>query len=46
MQKLFPTLLIILDVCAAAAYMPSGDWRKVVCRSSGPRHSSGSRTAA
>ena len=30
MQKLFPTLLIILDVFAAAAYLPSGDWRKVV----------------
>ena len=30
MQNLFPTLLIILDVCAAAVYMPAGDWRKVV----------------
>ena len=30
MQKLFPTLLIILDVCAAAGYVPTGDWRKVV----------------
>lgn len=30
MQKFFPTPLIILDVCAAAAYMPAGDWRKVV----------------
>lgn len=30
MQKLFPALLTMRDVCAAAAYMPSGDWRKVV----------------
>jgi len=30
MTKLFPTILIVLDVCAALAYVPSGDWRKVV----------------
>ena len=30
MHKLFPTLLIVLDVCAAAGYVPTGDWRKVV----------------
>jgi hypothetical protein len=30
MQKLFPTLLIILDVCAEAAYVPAGDWRWVI----------------
>jgi hypothetical protein len=29
-EKLFPTLLIVLDVCAALGYLPSGDWRKVV----------------
>lgn len=29
-EKLFPTLLIVLDVCAALAYLPGGDWRKVV----------------
>jgi len=29
-EKLFPTMLIILDVCAAVAYIPPGDWRKVV----------------
>lgn len=29
-EKLFPTLLIILDVCAAIAYIPHEDWRKVV----------------
>lgn len=28
--KFFPTLLIILDVCAALAYIPSMDWRKIV----------------
>jgi hypothetical protein len=30
MQRLFPTILIVLDVCAAAVYLPSGDWRKVI----------------
>ena len=30
MEKFFPTLLIVLDVCAAACYLPSGDWRRVV----------------
>ncbi len=30
MQKLFPTLLIILDVCAAAAYVPAGDGRRII----------------
>lgn len=29
-EKLFPTLLIVLDICAALAYVPSGDWRKVI----------------
>lgn len=29
-EKLFPTLLIVLDVCAAIGYVPVGDWRKVV----------------
>lgn len=30
--KVFPTVLIFLDVCAAVAYCPhwSQDWRKVV----------------
>ena len=27
---LFPAILITLNVCAAAGYVPSGDWRKVV----------------
>jgi hypothetical protein len=29
-QRLFPTILIVLSVCAAVAYIPTGDWRKVV----------------
>jgi hypothetical protein len=28
--KLFPTILIVLDVLAAVMYLPSGDWRHVV----------------
>ncbi|HLP41248.1 MAG TPA: hypothetical protein VK465_07050 [Fibrobacteria bacterium] len=28
--KIFPTCLIILDVCAAAGYIGAGDWRKIV----------------
>ena len=30
MSKLFPTILIVLDVLAAIGYIPTGDWRKVV----------------
>lgn len=30
MTKLFPTILIALDICAALAYVPVHDWRKVV----------------
>lgn len=30
MQRLFPALLIVLEVCAAVGYVPVGDWRKVV----------------
>jgi len=29
-QQLFPSILIILDICAALAYVPVGDWRKIV----------------
>lgn len=29
MTKLFPTILIILSLCAAAGYIPSGDWRRI-----------------
>ena len=27
--KFFPTLLIILDLAAAAGYVADGDWRKI-----------------
>ena len=27
-QQFFPTVLIVLDLCAAAGYL--GDWRKVI----------------
>jgi len=30
MEKFFPTCLIVLDVCAALAYVPAADWRRVV----------------
>ena len=30
MEKLFPTLLIGLQVLASAVYLASGDWRRVV----------------
>jgi len=30
MTKVFPTILIVLDVLAALAYIPVYDWRKVV----------------
>jgi len=29
-QQVFPTILIILDICAALAYVPMCDWRKIV----------------
>lgn len=28
-EKTLPTVLIIIDVCAALAYIPCGDWRRV-----------------
>ena len=30
MTKLFPSILIVLDVCAAAGYVVAHDWRRVV----------------
>ena len=30
MQRLFPTLLVLLSVCAAVGYVPTGDWRRVI----------------
>lgn len=29
-EKIFPTLLILLDICAAAMYVPCGDVRKII----------------
>lgn len=29
-EKIFPTILIILDVCAAVCYLPCGDYRRVI----------------
>jgi hypothetical protein len=29
-SKIFPTILIILDIFAAIGYIPDGDWRKVI----------------
>jgi len=29
-ELIFPTILIALDICAALAYLPSCDFRKVV----------------
>ena len=28
--RFFPTILIVLDILAAAGYVPSGDWRKII----------------
>jgi hypothetical protein len=30
MSRIFPSVLMLLDVCAALAYVPSADWRRVV----------------
>lgn len=30
MNKLFPTIIIALALCASIGYIPNGDWRKVV----------------
>jgi hypothetical protein len=29
MEKIFPSILILLDVIAACIYIPSGDWRHI-----------------
>jgi hypothetical protein len=29
-ELIFPTILIVLDVFAALAYVPACDWRKVI----------------
>ena len=28
--KVFPTILMVLDICEALTYVPDGNWRKVV----------------
>jgi len=28
-EKILPTVLMIIDVCAAIGYVPTGDWRKI-----------------
>jgi len=28
--KILPTVLIIIDVCAAIGYIPVHDWRKII----------------
>jgi hypothetical protein len=30
MERIFPTILIVLDVVAACFYIPSGDWRHII----------------
>ena len=30
MTRLFPTILMVLDVCAAAGYAAAHDWRRVI----------------
>ena len=30
MSRLFPTVMIVLSLCASAAYVPTGNWRMVV----------------
>lgn len=30
MQRLFPALLVLLSVCAAIGYVPTGGWRRVI----------------
>lgn len=29
-QQFFPTILIVLDLCVALAYIPAWEWRKIV----------------
>jgi len=29
-EKILPTVLIIVDICAAIGYLPTGNWRMVV----------------
>jgi len=29
-EKILPTVLIVIDIAAALAYIPTGEWRRVV----------------
>jgi hypothetical protein len=29
-ERILPTVLIVIDICAALGYIPSGEWRRVV----------------
>lgn len=29
-EQIFPLILIIIDICAALGYIPSGEWRRVL----------------
>lgn len=29
-EKILPTVLILLDICVAIGYLPSGNWRLVI----------------
>ena len=29
-EKILPTVLIVIDVCAALMYIPTGNWRMIV----------------
>jgi len=28
-EQIFPLILILIDLCAALGYLPTGDWRRV-----------------
>lgn len=28
-HRIFPTILMILDICAALVYIPTGNWRMI-----------------
>lgn len=30
LEKILPTVLIVIDIAAAIGYLPSGEWRRVV----------------
>jgi len=30
LEKVLPTVLIVIDIAAAAGYIPTGEWRRMV----------------